>query len=210
MDDENLLTIGALAERTGSTASDGDSAVLPRRPRTRRVPPQPVSPCDKNETTSWTVEPVEPWSTAAAAILRLYLAEMISRYYGRPTDNAEIDRHLADGHGSDDLTPPTGLLLLARRHGEAVGCVGLRRLDMRTLELTRMFVRSDARGEGGAGNLLGAAESAARSLGADKLRLTTRADLVEARALYAKHGYAEIPSYGDDPLADYCFEKRLD
>ncbi|WP_433678022.1 hypothetical protein [Nocardia sp. CA-119907] len=84
----------------------------------------------------WTVEPVEPRSPEAAAVLRLYLAEMISRYYGRPTDDAEIDRHLADGHGSDDLSPPTGLLLLARRGGEAVGCVGLRRLDARTVELT--------------------------------------------------------------------------
>ncbi|MFD4444788.1 hypothetical protein ACFWPK_33915 [Nocardia sp. NPDC058519] len=77
----------------------------------------------------WTVEPAAPRSPEAAAVLRLYLAEMISRHYGRPTDDAEIDGHLADGYGSDDLTLPTGLLLLARRRGEAIGCIGLRRLD---------------------------------------------------------------------------------
>ncbi|MEV4130454.1 GNAT family N-acetyltransferase [Nocardia sp. NPDC049707] len=164
----------------------------------------------ENGSAPWSVEPADPRSPEAAAILRLYLAEMICRYYGRPTDNAEIDRHLAEGHDSDDLTPPTGLLLLARRSGEAVGCVGLRRLDAQTLELTRMFVRPDTRGDGAAAELLSSAEVAARELGARTIRLTTREDLVEARALYAKHGYAEIPPYGDDPLADHWFEKKLD
>ncbi|MRH90679.1 GNAT family N-acetyltransferase [Nocardia sp. SYP-A9097] len=159
--------------------------------------------------TRWTVEPAEPRSTDAAAILRLYLAEMITRYYGRPTDDAEIDRHLANGHDSADLTPSTGLLLLARRRGEAVGCIGLRHLDARTLELTRMFVRPDTRGQGGAAELLGAAEAAARELGAHSIRLNTRKDLVEARALYAKHGYTEIPPYDNHPLADHWFEKQL-
>ncbi|MFX0575745.1 GNAT family N-acetyltransferase [Nocardia nepalensis] len=137
----------------------------------------------ENGSAPWAIEPAEPGSPEAATILRLYLAEMISRYYGRPTDDAEIDRHLADGHDSEDLTPPTGLLLLARRSGEAVGCVGLRRLDAQTLELTRMFVRLDARGDGGGAALLGSAEVAARELDARTIRLTTRKDLVEARPL---------------------------
>ncbi|MGM7645649.1 GNAT family N-acetyltransferase [Nocardia sp. JW2] len=134
---------------------------------------------------------------------------MITRYYRRPTDDAEIDRHLAQGHDSDDLRPPTGSLLLARRRGEPAGCVGLRRLDTRTMELTRMFVRPDARGEGGAAVLLDAAEDTARRLGAHRIRLNTRRDLVEARRLYARRGYTEIAAYGDDPLADHWFEKRI-
>lgn len=158
----------------------------------------------------WTVEPAEPHTPEAAALLRLYLAEMISRYYGRPTDEAEIDRHLADGHDSDDLAPPTGLLLIVRRHGEAVGCIGVRRLDAESVELTLMFVRSDTRGAGGAAALLRSAEAAARETHTRRIRLTTRKDLVEARTLYAKHGYTAIPPYGDDPLADHWFEKRLD
>jgi GNAT superfamily N-acetyltransferase len=157
----------------------------------------------------WTIEQVEPASPEAAAILREYLAEMITRYFGRCTDDAEIDHYLSDGHDSDDLTPPTGLLLLARRDGTVVGCVGLRRMDAETCELTRMFVRPSARGAGGAARLLAAAEVEAQRLGAAAIRLNTRKDLVEARALYAKHGYGEIPPYGDDPLADHWFEKRL-
>ncbi|MFD3702711.1 GNAT family N-acetyltransferase [Nocardia sp. NPDC058658] len=158
---------------------------------------------------AWHVEPADPHSPPAAALLRLYLAEMITRYHGRPTDDAEIDRHLAEGHHSDDLTPPTGLLLLAHHHGHPAGCIGLRHLAPRTLELTRMFVHPDTRGNGGATALLHAAESTARTLGAHTIRLNTRKDLTEARALYLKHGYTETPPYGNDPLADHWFERRL-
>lgn len=168
----------------------------------------------------WTVAPAAPNDPEAAAVLRDYLAELIVRYSGRATDDAEIDRHLRAGHDSDDLVPPTGALFLARQGGDVVGCVGLRRLGGEggdggggagsALELTRMFVRKEARGQGGASLLLAEAERAARRLGAPVIRLNTRTDLVEARALYANHGYAEIPPYGDDPYAQHWFEKRLD
>jgi GNAT superfamily N-acetyltransferase len=72
-----------------------------------------------------------------------------------------------------------------------------------------MFVRPEARGTGVAAMLLAAAEQRARADGASVVRLNTRNDLVEARALYAKHGYQEIPPYGDDPLAEHWFEKKL-
>jgi GNAT superfamily N-acetyltransferase len=161
-----------------------------------------------------TIETAAPDLPAAAEILRDYLGEMISRYYNRPTDDAEINQHLSAGHGSDDLVEPTGVLLLAQSADDdaqprPIGCVGLRRLDEHTRELTRMFVRPEARGAGVAALLLAAAEQRARADGASVIRLNTRNDLVEARALYAKHGYQEIPRYGDDPLAEHWFEKKL-
>jgi GNAT superfamily N-acetyltransferase len=160
-----------------------------------------------------TIETAAPDLPAAAEILREYLGEMISRYYGRPTDDAEITQHLSAGHGSDDLREPTGVLLLARGTDadaqRPIGCVGLRRLDDQTRELTRMFVRPEAREAGVAALLLGAAEQRTRADGASVIRLSTRSDLVEARALYAKHGYQEVPRYRDDPLAEHWFEKKL-
>ena len=161
-----------------------------------------------------TIETAAPDLPAAAEILRDYLGEMISRYYGRPADDAEINQHLGAGHDSDDLVEPTGVLLLAQSadggaQPRPIGCVGLRRLDAQTRELTRMFVRPEARGAGVAALLLAAAEQRARADGASVIRLNTRHDLVEARALYARHGYQEIPRYGDDPLAEHWFEKKL-
>lgn len=43
------------------------------------------------------------------------------------------------------------------------------------------------------------------------LRLDTRADLVEARALYAALGYQEVPAFNTGPYADaeHWFAKSL-
>ncbi|MBY8881266.1 GNAT family N-acetyltransferase [Streptomyces sp. PLK6-54] len=145
----------------------------------------------------------------SAALLRAYYIELIERYYGRPTDEEELAAVLAE-EPSDDLTPPTGQFFVARRDGTAAGCVGLRVLDATTAELTRMYVAPPARGQGVAALLIAAAEHAAReTFGAARMRLDTRKDLVEARALYARHGYAEIEAYNDSPYADHWFEKAL-
>lgn len=159
--------------------------------------------------TAWAAAPLPITSPEAATLLRRYYTELIVRYYGRPTDDAEVSAVLAE-EPSDDLTPPTGEFLAARRDGVPAGCVGLRVLDAHTMELTRMFVGPEARGQGVASLLIGAAEACARdTFGADAIRLDTRKDLIEARALYAKHGYKEIERYNTSPYADHWFEKRL-
>lgn len=53
------------------------------------------------------------------------------------------------------------------------------------------------------------AEEAARRSGARVMRLDTRSDLVEARALYARHGYREIEPYAERLYADHWFEKTF-
>jgi hypothetical protein len=60
----------------------------------------------------------------------------------------------------------------------------------------------------GLGSGLGAAELAAADLWGDGRPARHRSDLVEARRLYARHGYTD-PPYHDDPYAEHFFEKRL-
>ena len=98
---------------------------------------------------------------------------------------------------------------MARQREVPAGCVGLRWRPNRVAELTRLFVAPAFRGRGGGSTLLAAAERAATDGGATAMRLDTRHDLVEARALYAKRGYREIPPYSHSPYADHWFEKRL-
>ncbi|MFE1010383.1 GNAT family N-acetyltransferase [Streptomyces sp. NPDC058794] len=161
---------------------------------------------------TWTVAP-EPYdSPEAVALWRAYYTEVSDRWYllheGRPTDSGELEREIAAQSGAD-LAPPRGRLLVARYGGEAAGTAGVRLLDARTAELTRVFLYKRMRGRGGAALLVRAAEEAARALGASRMVLDTRGDLVEARALYARLGYAETEPYNDGPYAEHWFAKPL-
>jgi GNAT superfamily N-acetyltransferase len=156
----------------------------------------------------WTVETVDPDGPVGLGLLREYYTEIVDRYWGRPQPPEVVDQVLLD-EPSHDLVPPTGLLLAASHEGEPAGCGGLRVLSPGVAELTRVFVRPSLRGRGGAQVLLAALERAAVDVGLTTIRLDARKDLVEARRLYARNGYVEIPIYSDSPYADHCFEKRL-
>ncbi|MFR0352326.1 GNAT family N-acetyltransferase [Streptomyces sediminimaris] len=161
---------------------------------------------------SWTIAPEPYGSPAALALWRAYYTEVSDRWYllheGRRTGPEELEREIAARSGSE-LAPPTGQLLVAWYDGEPAGCAGVRLLDAATAELTRVFVDQERRGRGGAPLLVRAAEDAARDLGAGLMVLDTRGDLVEARALYARLGYAESEPHNDDVYAEHWFRKDL-
>lgn len=140
----------------------------------------------------------------AVALVRSYLTEMVDRYYGKPMPSTVVDEALAD-EPADDLA----VLLIAYREGAGVGCVGLRRAEEGTGEITKMYVAPRARRLGIGRRLLAAVEDAARDQGLCTLRLDTRDDLVEARAMYAAGGYTPIPPHRDRLYADHWFAKDL-
>ncbi|MFE9094193.1 GNAT family N-acetyltransferase [Streptomyces sp. NPDC007264] len=161
---------------------------------------------------TWTVAP-EPYdSPVAAALWRAYYTEVSDRWYllheGRRTDPAELEREIAADTGAS-LAPPCGVLMVARYEGKPAGTAGVRLTDQDTAELKRVFVHREWRGKGGAPLLVSAAEDAARALGARRMVLDTRHDLVEARALYARLGYAETDPHNDQPYAEHWFGKQL-
>ncbi|WP_433538960.1 GNAT family N-acetyltransferase [Micromonospora sp. CA-249363] len=155
----------------------------------------------------WVTAAVRPDHPDATVLLREYMTEMVVRYHCRPARPGEVDAALAE-MPSDDLAYPGGVLLVAHRGAGLAGCAGLR-WQAEFAELTRVFVRPAHRGTGGGAALLAAVEARALAAGAARIRLDTRSDLVEARALYARHGYVEIPAYSQGPYAEHWFEKRL-
>ncbi|MFD8074926.1 GNAT family N-acetyltransferase [Streptomyces sp. NPDC059718] len=157
----------------------------------------------------WEIAPLAVDDPVSRDLLWRYYDDIVSRYYGRPMTPREIDDLLTE-HTSDDLAGPHGHFLVGRHDGEPAGCAGVRLLAPGVAELRRVWVVPGARRTGGAALLVTAAERAARErLGAAVIRLDTRADLVEARALYAKLGYHEVPDYNGERFADHWFEKRL-
>ncbi|MBA2811642.1 GNAT family N-acetyltransferase [Streptomyces sp. KM273126] len=163
-------------------------------------------------TTVWSIAPEPHDSPVAAALWRAYYTEVSDRWYllheGRRTDSDELEREVAADTG-DHLAPPGGLLLVARYGGDPVGTAGVRMLDSVTAELKRVFLHERARGRGGAALLVTAAEDAARGLGAERIVLDTRNDLVEARALYTRLGYEETEPHNQQLYAEHWFRKDL-
>ena len=117
----------------------------------------------------------------------------------------------------DELEAPGVLFFVARTAaGAAVGTAAVVPLDQgdaatTTAELKRMFVHPEARGEGVAGRLLDAAESAALAGGIRRMVLETGPLHVAALAFYRAHGYDEIPQFGQYVGEEFsvCFGKDL-
>jgi GNAT superfamily N-acetyltransferase len=162
--------------------------------------------------TTWTVTPEPHDSPVATALWRAYYTEVSDRYYllheGRRTEPQELEREVSRADWSE-LAPPKGQLLVARYGDEPAGTAGIRLLDTDTAELKRVFIREDLRGKGGAPLLVRAAEDTARALGAVRLILDTRHDLVEARTLYTRLGYEETEPHNEETYAEHWFSKKL-
>ena len=92
-----------------------------------------------------------------------------------------------------------------------VGCGAIRELSPDTMEVKRMFVLPDRRGEGIASAILQALETWSAELGYKKCVLETGKNQPEAIALYKKRQYKIIPNYGQYQHMDnsICFEKEL-
>lgn len=132
-----------------------------------------------------------------------YFAELARRF------DAGFDP--AQGNPSDDadLAPPTGVFIVARIDGNPVGCGGIKPLGEQIAEIKRVWTAPQARGRGVASAIVRHLEDIARSRGVSVLRLDTNRNLAEAKALYLKAGYREIPRYNDNPYAHHWFEKAL-
>jgi DNA-binding MarR family transcriptional regulator/GNAT superfamily N-acetyltransferase len=145
----------------------------------------------------------DPRGAAARLCLDAYAAELDATFAGgfdparsRPVDPAA-------------LTPPAGLLLIARLHGEPVASGALRLPPGEPAEIKRLWVAPDARGLGVGRRVLAELEAHARRAGADIVHLDTNRALRAATALYRSSGYVEVAPFNDEPYADHWFEKRL-
>ncbi|GAA3516851.1 GNAT family N-acetyltransferase [Actinocatenispora rupis] len=158
--------------------------------------------------TAWTFAPEAVDTPDATSLRRDFYDDVASRYWRRPATAAEVDEGLA-GDGVERLVPPTGQFVVGRYGTEPAACGGVLLLDAERAELTRVYLRPAYRGKKGAGLLMETLEREARELGASRIVLNTRLDLVEARALYVRHGYTEIPAYCTGPYMEIWYGKPL-
>ena len=144
-----------------------------------------------------------PTSTAARWCLRQYFLELHERF------DAGFDPARSISADTDELTPPAGLLLVARLRGAPIGCGALKLHGGAPAELKRMWVSPSVRGLGLGRRLLRELEDRADASGARAVRLETNRSLTEAIGLYRAAGYREVAAFNDEPYAHHWFEKRL-
>lgn len=129
----------------------------------------------------------------------------LGKRYGGPGDRTPVE--------PVEFDPPNGVFLIAWREDLAVGCVGWRSHGDTddVAELKRMYVDPLARGAGIATALLRAVENAAREAGRTRMILECGIKQPEAIALYGKHGYTGIESFGfyRDSPTNRCFGRDL-
>lgn len=120
--------------------------------------------------------------------------------------------------GLQALRAPDICFLVARRHGQVVGCGAVRRRPGEPAtsgeaygEIKRMMVDPAARGQGIGAALLASLEQRLLAEGRSLALLETGAEQHAAVALYRRAGYAERPAfagYPDNGLSLFL-EKRL-
>jgi DNA-binding MarR family transcriptional regulator/N-acetylglutamate synthase-like GNAT family acetyltransferase len=150
------------------------------------------------------MESVDPAHRDAQHCLREYFAELDHRFDTGfdPADSLPADLN--------EMRAPAGVFLVARLHGEPIGCGALKFHDAEPTELKRMWVAASARGLGVGRRLLTELERRVTENGNSTIRLETNRALTEAITMYRSAGYREVDAFNDEPYAHHWFEKDLE
>lgn len=104
-----------------------------------------------------------------------------------------------------EYSSPEGAILLAEDNDKTVGCVALRKIDDKTCEMKRLYVKPEYRGQGLGRKLALSIINKARTKGYEKMKLDTLTTLKEANELYRSLGFEECEPYRYNPLEDALY-----
>ena len=109
--------------------------------------------------------------------------------------------------------PPVGVFLLVDDEEHAVGCGGIRHIELadhpNAAEIKHLWLQPQFRSRGVGRLLLAELQRHAVALGAQRLVLDTNDSLTSAGALYRSAGFVDVPAYNDNANATTWFAKLL-
>jgi GNAT superfamily N-acetyltransferase len=129
-----------------------------------------------------------------------------------------LDLELQERDGEEHLfyatlnkTNTLNYVVVAYDQDKPIGCGALRAYSKDIMEVKRMFVPLNKRGQGIASTILSSLETWCRELDIKKCILETGKNQPEAIALYKKNHYNIIPNFGkyEGVENSVCFEKKL-
>lgn len=130
----------------------------------------------------------------------------------------ELDADLRDRNGDvmnlydeHNVIDKIDTVVIAYLNNQPAGCGCFKSFDTEAVEIKRMFVRHNARGNGISTMILKELENWALESGYQYAVLETGSKQLEALGLYPKTGYVRTPNYGVyvDLPDSICFRKAL-
>jgi GNAT superfamily N-acetyltransferase len=146
------------------------------------------------------IDAEDPVGETAQNLISDLCAEMSSRY-GAPPSPFSLS----------EAAVPRSVFLVARLHGEPIGCGALRQFDDDTAEIKRVYVAPAGRRRGVARQIVAALETFAIQQNYRNIRLETGVRQPEAQRLYQSMGFQQIDAFGPyigNPTS-VCFEKVI-
>jgi putative acetyltransferase len=150
---------------------------------------------------------IRPATNADAPAVR-ELIFTILREFSLPPEPESTDADLNDielfyfkGGGRFDV--------LVNRTGDIIGSVGLHRIDQQTVELRKMYLRSDERGKGLGTKLLDHALTESRRMGCTRITLETATQLTTAIGMYIRAGFRPMCGTIHTKRCDQAYEMEL-
>jgi GNAT superfamily N-acetyltransferase len=151
------------------------------------------------------IRPEDPFSAVALTLIRDLSSDLAGRY-------SDDDDGGASQFQPAQVAVPRAAFVVAWRDDVAIGCGALRPMaEADTVEVKRMYVRPEARGQGISRRILAYLEQLAAEFGYKTVKLETGLLQPEAIGLYQSMGYLPLKCYGvyaDDPLS-VCFQKQI-
>ena len=102
-------------------------------------------------------------------------------------------------------------VILAVQKGQTIGCGAISKYDPSAMEIKRMYVSPEARGQRIGEKILSELEKWSKEMGGTKCLLFTGSKQPEANKLYQRNGYNIVQKYGKlkDIPDSVCFAKDL-
>jgi putative acetyltransferase len=146
-------------------------------------------------------------TNADAAAVRALVFGVLGEYGLKPSP-ADTDADLFDIEASY-FSRGGRFDVLTDAAGEIIGTVALCPIDDRTVELRKMYLRSNARGHGHGRRMLEHAIGQAKRMGFERITLETASVLKEAVALYMRYGFRPCTSEHMSARCDQTFALLL-
>jgi N-acetylglutamate synthase-like GNAT family acetyltransferase len=127
--------------------------------------------------------------------------------------NSDLAKRDGNTHSLSQFNSITDLkyVVLALKEGKSIGCGAISMYDFNLMEIKRMYVSPEVRGQRIGEKILSELEDWSRELESTKCILFTGSKQPEASKLYQRNGYCPIEKYGKlkDIPDSLCFAKDL-